>query len=295
MPRRPRLHVAGGIYHVTLRGNHRQPIFASDQDRDLLEELLVESLIRYGGELLAYCWMSNHIHAALRIGDAPLGRLVQHFASRYARKVQRRVPTTGHLFERRHHAALVDSDAYLMAVIRYIHLNPVRAGLVKHPLEYPWSSHRSYLGLTRQDWVCVQDGLALFGLEPERSRVAFARFVNTAPDEEELASIRQGQPPAGAAGQPPGVIAERERQGRHPVGPAALEELIRQVATGLDVPAESLDSPCRARVLSRARAQIAHEALRARIATVSDLAARFRRTPATIWSCMQRYDPVEKR
>lgn len=295
MPRRPRLHVAGGIYHVTLRGNHRQPIFESDQDRDLLETLLAESLIRYGCELLAYCWMSNHIHAALRVGDAPLGRLVQHFASRYARKVQRRVPTTGHLFERRHHAAFVDSDAYLMAVIRYIHLNPVRAGLVTDPVDYPWSSHRSYLGLTRQDWVCVHDGLALFGRELERSRMAFACYVNTAPDEEELASIRQGQPLAGAACRPPGVIKERAGQGHRPVGPAALEELIRRVATELDVPAEAMDSPCRARVLSRARARIAHEALRARIATVSDLAARFKRTPATIWACMQRYEHVDER
>lgn len=295
MPRRPRLHVAGGIYHVTLRGNHRQAIFGSDADRDLLETLLVESLSRYGCGLLAYCWMSNHIHAALRVGDAPLGRLVQHFASRYARRVQRRVPTTGHLFERRHHAALVDSDAYLMAVVRYIHLNPVRAGLVEDPLEYRWSSHRSYVGLTRQDWVSVDDGLALFGPDPERARAAFRRFVNTAPDEQELASIRQGQPLTGAAGRPAGAIERSVPQRLHPLGPSALDELIRRVATELEVPAEVLDSPSRARALSRARAEIAHEALRAGVATVSDLAARFKRTPATIWSCMQRYGPVGKR
>jgi putative transposase len=289
MPRRPRLHVTDGLYHVTLRGNHRQAIFSGDADRALLQELLAESLGRYGCRVHAYCWMTNHIHLALQVSDVPLGHFVRHLASRYARTVQRRVPTTGHLFERRYGAITVDTDAYLLVLIRYIHCNPVRAGMVADPADYHWSGHRGYLGIAQVPWLTVGLGLGMLSASGTGAHEAYRRFVTTTPDPDEDAQIKQrradsrrirGDIPSAAApdnGPPPTT------------GPGGLEDLICAVASELGVAAESLAMPSRARHLSRARAVIAHRALRARIATLTEIAARFERTPSTLWVGMQRY------
>ena len=153
MPRPLRLHVPGAFYHVTLRGNHRQSIFFSVADRDLLDSLTAEVISRFAARLHAYCWMTNHVHMLIQVSDAPLGKLILRIAGRYARMTQKRLRTTGHLFEKRYHALLVDADEYLLELVRYIHLNPVRARMVQAPSEYRWSSHHVYAGTAEQAWV----------------------------------------------------------------------------------------------------------------------------------------------
>ena len=106
--RKPRLHVPAAFYHVTLRGNHRQDIFFSPTDRSLLSRIVAEVIPHYGARLHAYCWMTNHVHLLVQVGDTPLGRIMLRIASRYARELQAQFHTTGHLFERRYHAVLVD-------------------------------------------------------------------------------------------------------------------------------------------------------------------------------------------
>ena len=125
--RKPRLHIPAAFYHVTLRGNHRQDIFFTADDRILLNAIVAEVIAGYGARLHAYCWMTNHTHMLIQVGDVPLGRIMLRIASRYARQIQARFRTTGHLFERRYHAVLVDVDSYLLELLRYIHLNPIRA------------------------------------------------------------------------------------------------------------------------------------------------------------------------
>ena len=146
MPRLPRLHVAGGFYHVTLRGNHREPLFGSDSDRRVLNSIVAESIERDRARVHIVCWMTNHLHLLMQVADAPLGKVMQRIAMRYSRYRHRRLKTTGHLFERRYQAKLVDMDSYAIALLRYIHLNPVVASIVPDPAEYPWSSYRAYLG-----------------------------------------------------------------------------------------------------------------------------------------------------
>jgi REP element-mobilizing transposase RayT len=107
MPRPLRLHVPGAMYHVTLRGNHRQNIFFTTEDRRILSELIAEVVTRFGARLHAYCFMTNHIHALIQVADAPLGRLMLRIAGRYARTVQAKLHTTGHLFEKRYYPVLV--------------------------------------------------------------------------------------------------------------------------------------------------------------------------------------------
>lgn len=109
MPRRPRLHVPGGFCHVTLRSNHRRDIFFRPEDRQQLDTIAGEVIERFKSRLHAYCWMTNDIHALVQVRDTPLGTLIRRIAGRYARTVQRRFQTTGHLFERRYPALLVDA------------------------------------------------------------------------------------------------------------------------------------------------------------------------------------------
>src|SRR5688572_16379423 len=116
MPRPLRLHVPGGFYHVTLRGNHRQDVFRTPADRGLLDEIVAAAIRDLGVRMHAYCWMTNHIHLLVQVSDTPHGKFVLRIASRYARKFQECMETTGHLFERRHHAILVDADSYLLAL-----------------------------------------------------------------------------------------------------------------------------------------------------------------------------------
>jgi REP element-mobilizing transposase RayT len=167
------VHVPGGVYHVTLRGNHRQAIFHRDADRERLNEIVADVADRLELRVHAYCWMSNHIHLALQVAERPLGDAMRCIASRHARAVQRDLATSGHLFERRYRPSLVDTDAYLLDVVRYIHLNPVAAKLVADPADYPWSSHRAYLGLASTPWLTCE--LVLGALTGGRGRAREAR------------------------------------------------------------------------------------------------------------------------
>lgn len=184
MPRRPRIYHPGGIYHVILRGNARQPIFFSLEHRERLNALVAEGLARYECRLYAFCWMTNHIHTAIRISEQPLSALMRWLGTEYARFLNRERNRSGHVFERRHRALLVADDSYLLGLIKYIHLNPVRAGLVARPESYPWSSHRCYLGHESLAWLSTASILARFARDKNKARAAFVRFM----DEEDTAS-----------------------------------------------------------------------------------------------------------
>lgn len=280
MPRSPRLHVSGGLYHVVLRGNHQQRIFDRDTDYYAFEELLARALTRYDARVHAYCWMTNHVHLAAQVGDARLGRLMQAVSSVYARRKQRRIPTTGHFFERRYHATLVDGDAYWLALVRYIHRNPVEAGMVSDPADYPWSSHRCYLGQSRRDWLTAGPTLAMFGNDRE-AIAAYSRFVaGTVCNETSGTS----QPSLVASGADSGF---EFREARQP-DLVSLERIVLDVAAELDVDHTLLESPNRDPKLVRARLEIARRALAAGSASLTAVAARLGRSPSTLCEQLKR-------
>lgn len=177
MPRKPRLHVPGGVYHVILRGNHQEALFATAGDRVYLNTLVEDVVQRFGLRVYAYCWMTNHLHLAVRAGDVPLGRPMQRLARAYSRHVHRNTGRLGHLFERRYRSILVDADRYLLALVRYIHLNPVVAGMAAEPAKYPWSSHRDYLGRQTVPWVDTAFVLAMFTAGACSPRHRYEQFV----------------------------------------------------------------------------------------------------------------------
>ncbi len=177
MARKPRVHFPGALYHVILRGNAGQTIFFDDQDRTRFYFLLQEGIERFGHRIHAFCLMSNHVHLAVQVGDASLSRILQNLSFRYTRWVNWRQNRWGHLFQGRYKAVLVDADVYLQQLTRYIHLNPVRAGIVKGPERYGWSGHRAYLGLETIPWMTTEWVLSQFSGQLWRARRAYGRFV----------------------------------------------------------------------------------------------------------------------
>src|SRR5882724_5456528 len=173
MPRLPRLHVPGGHYHVVLRGNHRQALFDCSADRIALNAIVAQALERDGARHLVWLVMTNHLHALIQVGDRPLGSLMHRIARRYSRYRHRQLRVTGHLFERRYKAWLVDADTYFIALVRYIHLNPLKAQMVSNIDDYPWSSHLAYLGLRTESWLTVDFGLSLLESTVEHARRAY--------------------------------------------------------------------------------------------------------------------------
>ena len=177
MARKPRVHYPTALYHVILRGNGGQEIFFSKEDRFRFYLLLQEGIERYGHRIHAFCLMTNHIHLAIQVGDIALARIIQNISFRYTRWVNWRGGRTGHLFQGRYKAVLVDADSYLLGLTRYIHLNPVRSGIVREPENYPWSGHRAYLGLETIPWLTTDWLLSMFSSNVKRARRAYGKFV----------------------------------------------------------------------------------------------------------------------
>ena len=153
MARRQRFHLLGATYHVMLRGNDDQPIFFDEGDKSRLCLLIQQGVERFGHSIEAFCFMSNHIHLAIQVADISISSIMQHLSFRYTRHVNRKYKRKGHLFQGRFKSVLVDDDEYLKELIRYIHLNPVRAKLVSDPRDYSWSSHGAYLEEKDYDWL----------------------------------------------------------------------------------------------------------------------------------------------
>jgi REP element-mobilizing transposase RayT len=147
MVRPLRIEYPGAVYHITSRGDRREPIAQDDADRALFLAVLGQALARFDSQAWAYCLMGNHYHLVLHTRQANLSRLMRQINGVYTQAFNRRHGLTGHLFQGRFKAILVDSDSYLMEVCRYVDLNPVRAGMVRYPQDYPWSSYRALAGI----------------------------------------------------------------------------------------------------------------------------------------------------
>jgi putative transposase len=174
MPRQPRLELPSTLYHVTARGNDRRAIFRDDRDRHFYLSRIAFYRERFGFELFAYCLMTNHVHLAIRTGAEPLSRVIAGLHSTYAEYFNRRHGRVGHVFQGRYKAFLVQEDRYLLALLRYIHLNPVQARIVQRPRDYRWSSDRSLRAGRGPEWLDSDRLLTLIGAS---RRAAIKRYV----------------------------------------------------------------------------------------------------------------------
>lgn len=162
MPRKPRIEFSGALYHVISRGNKKENIFFESAGKKRFMDKLLEYKNRYNFIIYAYTLMDNHIHLLMETGDIPLSKIMQGLLQSHTQWHNKKYQIVGHLFQGRYKAILCDKDAYLIALICYIHVNPVRGGLVEDPADFPWSSHRAYLGLEKSEIVDVAFALGQF-------------------------------------------------------------------------------------------------------------------------------------
>lgn len=179
MPRQRRQKALYSTYHVIQRGNDQRVIFKSDQDRIYYIELLRKSKQTYKFLLYAYCLMNNHVHLALYDNGTDISQIMRSLNVSYANYFNKKYQRSGHLFQDRFKSELVMNDAYIMELSRYIHNNPVKAGLVKNPEEYRWSSFRQYMS-HRKDINNLVDSefiLSMFSNSIDDARIEYNKFV----------------------------------------------------------------------------------------------------------------------
>lgn len=283
MPRKPRVHLPNGFYHATLRGNHRRDIFVVENDRALLNVIVARSMHKYDARLHAYCWMSNHLHLLVQVGSEPLSNPMRDIAGEFARAMQAKFATTGHFFERRYFANLVDTDEYLKQLVRYIHLNPVIAGIVDDPGGFPWSSHRAYVGARSEPWVTTDFVLGIFGSSRRAAIAAYVEFLGS---------------DAALSWQPPELQRDHEIVARlvpamnEPVSVRprkTLDELVGEACGRFAVSREALVESARNPRLTKVRAWIADQAVKQKISSLADVARLLGRDESTLREAIRRY------
>jgi len=179
MARALRITYPGAFYHVTSRGNERKAIFKSKRDREKFLEYLESATQRYNAVIHAYCMMDNHYHILLETPSGNLAQIMRHVNGAYTTYFNIKRARSGHLFQGRYKAILVDIDEYAKELSRYIHLNPVRAKIVEIPEEYDWSSYKFYIGKKKPaKWLYRDFILGYFGKNVSTAQKAYQRFVN---------------------------------------------------------------------------------------------------------------------
>jgi putative transposase len=181
MARRPRYQLPGGLVHVTARGNRRQQIVLDDRDRERLLGTVSDVDQRFDVRWLAFCLMDNHYHFLVEGSQADLSDAMHRLNGTYAQAFNRRHGLDGHLFQDRFHAVAILSEWHFFEVLRYVVLNPVRAGVCSYPADFRWSSYRATAGLAHAPrFLAVERVLAHFGDDRQRAQSSFAAFVHEA-------------------------------------------------------------------------------------------------------------------
>lgn len=282
MARKPRIHFPGAVYHVMLRGNSGQAIFFGDQDHSHLYELLQEGIARFGHRVHAFCCMTNHLHLAIQVADLPLSTVIQNLAFRYTLWINRQQHRTGHLFQGRYQAVLVDADNYLLALVRYIHLNPVRAGLVSDPADYAWSGHRAYLGRERLLWLTTDWVLGLLARQAGTAQRRYAQFIQEGLQEGYREEFHRGTADTRVLGSDTFIEQALGKTQAKPAKPPLLDDIVARVCGEYDLTEAQLRSRNRSRHAAEARAMIACLAMHMGSATLTAVGERFRRDAATL-------------
>jgi putative transposase len=166
MPRQARLDIPGALHHIMVRGINRSVIYLDDQDRQRFLDRLAHEVKEGKCSVFAWVLMGNHAHILFKSGQHGISTVMGRVLTWYAQYFNRRHGRAGHLFENRYKSVLCDEETYLLVLVRYIHLNPVRAGIVSTLDElnrYPWSGHRAMMGKEEYSWTGPDSVLTRFG------------------------------------------------------------------------------------------------------------------------------------
>lgn len=180
MPRQGRIDAPGAVHHITVRGIERRKIFLDDQDRSDFIKRLGDLVLETQTQCLAWALIPNHFHLLLRTGNTPIATLMRRLLTGYAIVFNRRHRRSGHLFQNRYKSILCEEDAYLKELVRYIHLNPLRAKVIKDLMEldrYRFSGHSCLIGKDKNEWQAIGRVLSFFSARPSLARRRYREYV----------------------------------------------------------------------------------------------------------------------
>jgi len=201
MSRPLRLEFPHALYHITARGDRQEAIYEDDTDRHLFLEILGDAVADFNWQVHAYCLMSNHYHLLVETPDGNLSAGMRQLNGVFTQRSNRKHGRVGHVFQGRYKAILVDRDHYLLEVARYVVLNPVRAGMVRLPQDWPWSSYGAMTGQVEPPrWLTTDALLSPFGTVRAEAVRAYAQFVAEGMKAPPLWDKLQGQVYLGDAG-----------------------------------------------------------------------------------------------
>ncbi|NOY62863.1 MAG: transposase [Gammaproteobacteria bacterium] len=285
MARKQRIHVSGGLYHVSLNGNSGQNIAYGDEDWLHAYTLLEEGVERFNYQVHAFCMLQNQIHLAIQISDISLSKIIQNFSFRYTRWINGNQQRTGQLFHGRYRATLIDSSCYLLDVVRHIHRQPVIQGISKTPESYTWTGHRAYLDKDNIPWLSTKEVLGQFAKRPAIARRKYSEFIAAQKSaENSLLNCGRDRRVMGDDKFLRSALKRKPKQIKTP----SLTKIVRAVCRYYGVKERELADISQKRAYSEARNVIAWLAVECNAATLTEVGRRFNRDGATMSSGAQR-------
>ena len=239
MPRKARLDAPGTLHHVMMRGTEGKSIFREDKDHQNFLSRLAQISEDTEARILAWTSMSNHVHLLMFSGSQGISKFMRRLLTGYAVWYNRKYHRTGHLFENRYKSIVCEEEAYLLELVRYIHLNPLRAGIVKNMEEldrYPWSGHGVLIGSSRNDWQERDYVLRQFSETKGKAVRAYRRFM-----EEGIAQGRRNDLVGGGRVRSQGgwsqgvsLTGKKKKEMRHDVRILGGEDFVGQILKEAD-------------------------------------------------------------
>jgi len=177
MPRKHRIWFPESIHHITSRGIRRNNIFNDNQDYKVYLSILKEVKVKFTFELYCYCLMTNHVHLQVKTIDISISDIMKRINQIYAQYFNKKYNYTGHLFQDRYYSEVIKDTAQMLSTTRYIHLNPVRANIVKRPEEYDYSCYSMYIGMKKDLLISPERILSFF--QGSNNRMLYKEFVES--------------------------------------------------------------------------------------------------------------------
>jgi REP element-mobilizing transposase RayT len=268
MARKPRIHYENAIYHVIVRGNNREAVFTSDEQKRKYLSMLADYKRRYDFELCAYVIMNNHAHLLIKVKSLPLAKIMQGLQQRYTQYYNHHFHRTGHVFEQRYKAFLCTNDSYLITLLCYIHQNPVRAK-IKEAFDYRWSSHQAYYtGLS--GFVDIDFILDILHTNRERAASQYCSLIGVPINKPDFTNEPKSscQTPLAKPKQLPSKIT--------------WEELINDIAATAPISLNQIFDKSRTRSIIAIRKQLIYIAIENNLLTRQQLSQKFSIDPSRI-------------
>jgi len=287
MARKPRLFAPGILYHVIVRGNQRQKTFLGPADYQIYLEKLTQYRRQHEVTIYAYCLMPNHVHLLLECGKTPLGKFMQGLQQSYTQYYNRKYKKVGHLFQGRYKAILCQKDAYLLELIRYIHLNPVRSKLANRPQDYRYTGDPAYRTAKATAILDPHAVLKMLG-----GTSGYKKFIHEGQDTGHKEEYYEVADQRFLGDQEFGAELTRNYEDEDPRKRRGLAVVAKELATVVTIDIEQLRAPSRNWKNSQLRTMIAYVLVRRGGYAVKEVAGYFGRDATTISSTLSRYDGV---